>query len=297
MVDLYFRYFGSNGVIAPVGILIFVTVYNYANDIFNWIEDQTFGTRNYILDKLELMFIEVESRYITYVLLFLSFGMGTFVFGLFALFGLIVPGVFACLFLCFIGWKIPKPIIDYMVERRINEYKLQLTDALQLLSNGLRAGQSLPQACAMIVDELPRPVADEFGMVLQQNRIGVPLEECFDNLVKRVPTLENKMFVSSINILRESGGNLSEVFDTICAVIRERVRLEQKIDTATAQGKTQGFVIFMMPFAVTMLYAVQDPDSVISMFTTPLGLVMVFFAMALNIAGGFFIMKIVKIKA
>ena len=172
-----------------------------------------------------------------------------------------------------------------------------MTDALQLLSNGLRAGQSLPQACAMIVDELPKPVSDEFGMILQQNRIGVPLEECFDNLVKRIPTLENKMFVSSINILRESGGNLSEVFDTICSTIRERVRLEQKIDTATAQGKMQGMVIFMKPFAVTLLYAVQDPKSVTQMFTTPIGLIIVFFAMVLNVAGGFFIMKIVKIKA
>ena len=184
-----------------------------------------------------------------------------------------------------------------MVQRRIKAYKLQMTDALQLLSNGLRAGQSLPQACAMVVDELPKPVSQEFGMILQQNRIGVPLEECFENLAKRIPTLDNQMFVSSINILRESGGNLSEVFDTICGVIRERIRLEQKVDTATAQGRMQGLVIFMMPFAVTILYGLQDPDSVLRMFTHPLGLVIIFIAMVLNVAGGYFILKIVKIKA
>ena len=87
MLETYFRYFGSNGVITPIGMVVFVVTYNYANDIFTWIEDQTFGTRNYILDKFELMFIEVEPRHITYVLLFLSFGIGSFVFGIFAFFG------------------------------------------------------------------------------------------------------------------------------------------------------------------------------------------------------------------
>jgi tight adherence protein B len=297
MVELYFRYFGSNGVITPIGMVIFVVTYNYANDIFSWIEDQTFGTRNYILDKCELMFIEVNPQHITYMLLFLSFGIGSLVFGAFAFFGKIGLGIFCSLLLSFLGWKIPRPVVDYMVAKRIKAYKMQMTDALQLLSNGLRAGQSLPQACAMVVDELPKPVSQEFGLILQQNRIGVTLEECFENLAKRIPTLDNQMFVSSINILRESGGNLSEVFDTICGVIRERIRLEQKVDTATAQGKTQGFVIFMMPFAVTILYGLQDPDSVKKMFVHPLGLIIIFIAMVLNFAGGYFILKIVRIKA
>ena len=77
-------------------------------------------------------------------------------------------------------------------------------------------------------------------MILQQNKIGVPLEECLDNLAKRVPTQDNDMFVASVNILRETGGNLAEVFDTIVFVIRERVRLKQKIDTYVAQGMFKG---------------------------------------------------------
>jgi tight adherence protein B len=297
MSDVYFRYFGSNGVIAPIGMVIFVVTYNYANDIFSWIEDQTFGTRNYLLEKFELMFIEVNPVHITYALLFLSFGMGFLTFGLFALIGRVGLGFIVSTIIAVVGWKIPRPIVDYLVKRRIQQFKEQMTDALQLLSNGLRAGQSLPQACAMVVDELPKPVSQEFNMILQQNKIGVPLEECFENLAKRVPTLDNSMFVTSINILRESGGNLAEVFDTICEVVRERIRLEQKIDTYTAQGKFQGFTIFMMPFAVTLLYGAQDPDSVKRIFSHPLGLVIVAFALALNLAGGFFIMKIVRIKA
>ena len=154
----------------------------------------------------------------------------------------------------FIGFKIPRPFVDHLVHKRIMAYQGQMADALQLLSNGLRAGLSVPQAIGMVVDELKPPVSQEFNIILQQNRIGVPLEECFENLVKRIPTEDNEMFVSSVNILRETGGNLAEVFETIIDVIRERIRLQQKIATATAQGKMQGMVLFCMPFALLVLF-------------------------------------------
>ena len=115
-------------------------------------------------------------------------------------------------------------------------------------------------------------------------------------MAKRVPTEDNDMFVSSINILRETGGNLAEVFDTIVAVIRERVRLQQKIDTYTAQGMFQGLTIACMPFAIAGIYAASDPNSVKALVTTPLGLVATFAAVILDAIGLFIILKIVKIK-
>ena len=162
--------------------------------------------------------------------------------------------------------------------------------------HGIRAGLSVPQAIGMVVDEMPAPISQEFNIILQQSRIGVPLEECFENLVKRLPTEDNNMFVSSVNILRETGGNLAEVFDTIVEVIRERVRLQQKIDTFTAQGKFQGMTIGAMPFLLGIVYFLSDPNSMIPLFTTPLGLVMLFVALAFDFAGFYVILKIVKIK-
>ena len=107
---------------------------------------------------------------------------------------------------------------------------------------------------------------------------------------------DNEMFVSSVNILRETGGNLAEVFDTIVSVIRERIRLQQKVDTFTAQGMFQGMVIFMMPFFIGIVYSISDPDSMKMLVTTPLGWVVIFVALGLDLLGGFIILKIVRIK-
>jgi tight adherence protein B len=295
MLDFFLvNILGRYGVIGAIGLIFFVASFKNSEKLFEWIEDQTFGTRDYILQKCELLFIEIEPEHITYGLLFLAFGLPALGFAACALAGMVVLGIFVALLLGVVGWKIPRPFMDKMIERRIGQYEIQMVDALNLLANGLRAGLSLPQAVGMVVDELPAPVSQEFNLILQQNKIGVPLEECFENLVERVPTQDNEMFVTSINILRETGGNLAETFDTITGVIRERVRLKQKIDTATAQSMMQGRILASMPTALLVVFYNQDPENTGKLFTEPIGIVFLLISYGLNIAGFFVIKKMVK---
>jgi tight adherence protein B len=287
---------GKKGIIILIGVVVFVFSLRHSNNIFELIENHTYGTRNYILEKFEFLFIKVKPDHVTYVLLFLSFGNAILALGFFGLLGYWGVGSIMALLLIVLGWKLPKPLINFLVERRIKAYQSQMVDGLTLLSNGLRAGLSVPQAIGMVVDEMPAPISEEFSIILQQNRIGMPLEECFDNLAARIPTEDNDMFVSSVNILRETGGNLAETFDTIVDVIRERIRLRQKIDTYVAQGMVQGYTIFAMPFALGLVYYVSDPQSMVPVFTTPVGLLFVAGALTLDIIGLMVIFKIVKIK-
>ena len=295
-MDIVVSLLGKQGVILAIGAIIFLFVYKYSVGIFDWVENQTIGTRSYILEKLDLLMIDIKPEYITYALLFMSLGTGGLIFITIGFLGSWVTGVFIGLLVSFLGFKIPKPIINKFVEGRRKKYQSQMVDGLTLLSNGIRAGLSLPQSLAMVVDEMPAPISEEFNLVLQQNRIGVPLEECFEGLCKRVPTQDNEMFVSSINILRETGGNLSEVFDTIVGVIRERMRLQQKVETLTAAGLFQGYTIAAMPFAIGGIFASSDPEGMKRMVTHPVGIAMLVAALLLDALGLFIIMKIVKIE-
>ena len=287
---------GRNGIMGVIGLMIFAFSYKYSISIFDWVERQTLGTRTYILEKFELLFIEVKPEHVTYFLLSISVGLGSITLGLFGLFGKWLLGAILGSLFMFLGFKIPKPIVDKMVKNRLDRYSDQMVDALTLLANGIRAGLSVPQSLGMVVDEMPQPISQEFNMILQQNKIGVPLEECFENLAKRVPLEDNDMFVTGVNILRETGGNLAETFDTIVGVIRERVRLKQKIDQLTASGVFQGYTIACMPFAIGVIFALNDPPSMARVFSNPLGLAMLAFALILDLVGLFIIMKIVKIE-
>jgi tight adherence protein B len=296
-MTFFLQVLGVKGIAAFVGMMVFVPIFKNAQKLFDWVEDQTIGTRTYIMSALEKLFITIPEKRITYLLI----GMSIFSFtSMILLWGIVfdqwVLGIFFGLLSSFISIKLPKPILEHMIEKRIEEYQNQMVDALTLLANGIRAGLSMPQALGMVANELPKPTSDEYNMILQQQRIGVPLEECLENFAKRIPTQDNEMFVTSVNILKETGGNLAEVFDTIIIVIRERIRLSQKIQQYTASGMFQGMTIAAMPFGIGFIYYLTDPKSMEKMFVHPLGMIMMIAAVILDGMGFFVILKIVKIK-
>jgi tight adherence protein B len=287
---------GRNGVLIVIGLGFFIFCYINSIKIFAWIDEQTSGTRDYILKKFEILFIEVDPQKVTWALLFISFGSGILVFCILALIGKMSLGIVAGIAATIVGWKIPRPLVDYFEVKRVKKYQLQMVDALNLLANGIRAGLTMPQAIGMVVDELPAPVSQEFNLVLQQAKIGVPLDEALENLKKRVYTEDNEMFVTSVNILRETGGNLAEVFDTITLVIRERVRLQLKIETYVASGKMQAYIIGAMPFAMIVLFGSGDPEYFPMLFGTFLGIVALIVICGMVALGMFVILKIIDIK-
>ncbi len=294
--DFMLDILGKNGVVLVIGVGFFIFCYVNSIKIFSWIDNQTSGTRDYILKKFEILFIEVDPQKLTWALLILSFGSGILIFCMLALFANMTLATVGGIAAAIAGWKLPRPLVDYFEVRRIKKYQLQMVDALNLLANGIRAGLTMPQAIGMVVDELPPPVSQEFNLVLQQAKIGVPLDEALENLKKRVYTEDNEMFVTSVNILRETGGNLAEVFDTITIVIRERVRLQLKIDTYVASGKMQAYIIGCMPFAMIVMFGSGDPDYFPLLFGTVLGIVAFLIICGMVGLGLWVILKIVDIK-
>src|SRR5687768_16729276 len=145
---------GKKGLLLLAGLMVFFYTYKNSVKLFSWIDDQTYGTRDYILKKFEIMFIEVEPHKITIALLFMSFGMGIITFCVIALLGKVVLASVAGIFIFFVGWKMPKHIVDFFENKRKKQYALQMVDGLNLLANGLRAGLTMPQAIGMVVDEM-----------------------------------------------------------------------------------------------------------------------------------------------
>jgi len=226
----------------------------------------------------------------------LIWGFGTALFTVF-----IVPnktlGIILGIFLFFAGMRLPKIYTSSFVrKKRVADFTAQMIDALTLMANGLRSGLNVPQTLQIVVDEMPAPVSQEFGLVLDQNRIGVPLEAGFENLAKRIKTEEIYIFATSVNILRETGGNMAETFDTIVKTIRERSKLQNKINALTAQGRTAGIIVGCVPFGVAgMMYAI-DPEFVRPLFTTIPGFVIIVIALTLVSIGLYIINKMVQIE-
>ena len=192
-------------------------------------------------------------------------------------------------------WKAPRPVVDALYRKRVDNFNLQMVDGLNLMSNGLKSGLSVNQSIGLVVQEMPNPLQQEFALVLNENKLGVPLEEALNNLAKRIQCDDVEMFVTSINILKETGGNLAETFDTIAATIRERIKVQKKIQAMTTQGFTQGMFLLSVPLLLGLAFQSQDPEFMKPLITTTLGWVVMLVIFLLEAFAFFVIMKIVKI--
>ncbi len=285
---MIFKYLGMLGFAVAVAAI----GYQQSKRFLDWLRFQSLGTRDYIVDRLASMFIEIPPQKILMGLFGLSFGSGLLML---MIFRNLMPGVPFAIIMTIIGWKAPKPIVDWLYQRRIKKFVHQMVDALGLMSNGMKSGLSVVQSLGLVTQEMENPIQQEFNLVLSENKLGVSLEDAFINLSKRVQCDDVEMFVTSVNILKETGGNLAETFDTIVSTIRERIKVEAKIDAMTASGKMQGYVVMCIPGVLGAIFYQTDPEFMKPMFTTTMGWVVIMVILALELAGYFVIMKVVKI--
>jgi tight adherence protein B len=275
-------------------IAMFSIFYVYSKRFLDWLRFQSLGTRDYIAEKLSQMFIEIPPQRILIGLFLMSFVPFTVV--VLAFLPRIIPGLIFGGAVAVLGWKLPKPIVDHLYQKRVEKFVSQMVDGLNLMSNGLKSGLSVVQSLALVVQEMPNPIQQEFNLILSENKLGVSLEEAFLNLSRRIKNDDVEMFVTSVNILKETGGNLAETFDTIVLTIRERIKVEKKIAALTAQGFYQGVFVMAIPPILGLVFYQSDPEFMKPMFTKPLGLVMLGIVIALETAGYFVIMRVIKIE-
>ncbi|PJB27877.1 hypothetical protein CO111_03040 [Candidatus Desantisbacteria bacterium CG_4_9_14_3_um_filter_50_7] len=180
--------------------------------------------------------------------------------------------------------------------RRGQTLEAQLPGALDFLASSLRSGSSVTQAISLLADEFPQPVSGEFGMVLKETRMGLPLQESLENLRKRVRNADLDLAVTSIIISRETGASLSEVLGKISSVIRERGKIIGKAKALVSQGKMQSIVVGVLPVILCFVILAVDPGYTMPLFRRPLGWAMIAAACGLEFLGVFFIRKITRIE-
>ena len=193
------------------------------------------------------------------------------------------------------GFFLPIMMVKHYRKRRIKRFNVQLVDALQAMANAFKAGLTFPQAIEHVAREAQPPLAQEFGLFVKEVKLGVPLEEALNNIGRRVGSDDLELVVVATNIARQLGGNMAEMFETISGVIRERFRLEGKIDALTSQGKLQGWVVAAMPAILGMVLNYMRPDLMEPMMDHWFGYLLVTAIAIMEILGIVIIRRIVNI--
>lgn len=191
-----------------------------------------------------------------------------------------------------LGWF----VLGFLVGRRKKAFGDQLDSTLQMMAASLRAGYSLLQSVQAMSTEADTPTRDEFSRVLNETRIGRPLNESLVEVATRMNSEDFNWVAQAIAINREVGGNLADVLDGVARTIRERNQLQRQVAALASEGKLSAVILMALPFGVTAFLTVANPGYLNRLFTTPLGIAIVVAAIIMLIIGGVWLRATVRIK-
>jgi tight adherence protein B len=194
-----------------------------------------------------------------------------------------------------LGFFAPRAYAGFRRGRRLRAFNEQLGDTINLMVNSIRAGYSILQAMRAVADEMGPPASTEYGRVVQEVQLGIPLEEALKHMLRRVPSEDLDMMITAINVQREVGGNLAEVLESISFTIRERIRIKGEIQALTAQSRISGYMVAMVPVILAGVIYLINPEFMGLLFDHTCGHIMIGVAVVGIGAGFFVISKVVDI--
>lgn len=195
-----------------------------------------------------------------------------------------------------IGLTSPLLLLIRKNRRRQGAVEAQFPEILDLITRSLRVGHALTGTFKVVADEFPEPLGPEFGRVYEEHNLGISLRDSLDGMQRRLGNLDVRFFVTSVNIQRETGGNLAEILENLGRTIRNRVRLRGQVRAKTSEGRTAGWVLAAMPVGVMIFISMFNREYVSILFNDPRGQTMLKVAIALIVTGMILIRKIVSVK-
>jgi tight adherence protein B len=180
--------------------------------------------------------------------------------------------------------------------KRLVKFNAQLPDTLDLLSRSLSVGHAFSESLNQVASEMPNPVATEFRITFEEQKLGLSTTVALARLAERVPLLDLQICITAMNIQRETGGNLAEILEKVAQTIRERFKLMEDFRTMTTSARGSAWILCALPiFIVFMMYMIS-PEYMNVLIYDQRGHYILAAAAVLQIAGMVTIRRILDIR-
>jgi tight adherence protein B len=205
------------------------------------------------------------------------------------------PGLLPLILAVFFG-SIPLMYVLKKRAKRMAAFEEQFPEALNFLGRSMRAGHAFSIGLEMLVADASEPLGSSFRRVLNDLHLGSSMDTALGKLVDLVPSIDVRFFVSAVLLQQGTGGNLSEILDTMAHIMRERCKLKGQVRAHAAHGKITGLVLSIMPIVVGILLFFLSPGYLMILFQEQIGRNLLIGAAVGQLVGYFVIRKLVDIK-
>jgi tight adherence protein B len=203
------------------------------------------------------------------------------------------PSVVLGMFAGAVGAAAPLVYVFWQRRNRLDQLLGQLPDALDLMARILRAGRSMAQAIQAVAEEFDLPIAAEFSHCHEQQNLGMAPVAALRELAQRSGVVEMKILVLTLLVQQETGGNIAELLEGLAAVVRDRLRLRQKVRALTGEGRMQANILLAMPILLFGFMLFFHPEYVQELLDRPKHLIGTVSSMGI---GALIIRKIVNFE-
>lgn len=172
------------------------------------------------------------------------------------------------------GVGLPKLVLRHLAKRRKKAFTENFADSLDIIVRGIRSGLPLGECLNIIAKESPEPVRTEFRLITDGIRLGMTLNEALQRALTRMPTVEVKFFTIVLTIQQQTGGNLAETLSNLSSILRQRKKMQGKVQALSSEAKSSAMIIGSLPFLITGALLLVQPDYIAMLFNTEMGNIM-----------------------
>jgi tight adherence protein B len=169
-----------------------------------------------------------------------------------------------------VGAFLPIMYLNFRANRTRKKMQEQFPTALDVFVRGLRAGHPIAAALDLLTVEMPDPIGSQFGVVVDEVTYGAELRDALQGMADRWDLDDMRMFVVSLSVQSETGGNLAEILDNLSTVIRERHSMYLKVRALSSEGRMTAIMLTVLPlFAFAMLF-IMNPGFYLDVADDPM---------------------------
>lgn len=154
---------------------------------------------------------------------------------------------------------LPVLAISWLAQRRRKRMQEQFPVALDIFVRALRSGHPVASAIELLTTEMEDPIGSEFGLIADEVAYGAELTDALEDLAERWNLDDIRMFVVSLSVQNETGGNLAEILDNLSKVIRERATLYLKVRALSSEGRMTAWLLTALPVLAFVILFVMNP--------------------------------------
>jgi tight adherence protein B len=194
------------------------------------------------------------------------------------------------------GGLIPIMVLQYLANRSRKKMQEQFPVAIDVFVRGLRAGHPVAAALDLLTVEMPDPIGSEFGVVVDEVTYGADLRDALHAMAERWDLDDMRMFVVSLSVQNETGGNLAEILENLSKVIRERASMMMKVRALSSEGRMTAMMLTILPVAAFVVLFLLSPGFYLDVADDP-AFIPGFVGMLISYAlGVLWIRKLVDLK-